>query len=204
MEIKKHISAVLKREMDKRGLNFMEFSAELDIPRTTLQGYLKGTSSPRADSLEQLADKLGISLAELVSGKEHPKNKGVACLEPVSAEISMLHPCARPMAQEAFSLLQYAFQQSESLSALADSADAEETPDILYHYCLHELRTPPRRFPAYGILVKERTPKGWKTIAVVAPFSRDKKAVAQFAERCTRLQLSPRHLLDAIQDFLAP
>lgn len=92
MEIKKRISVVLKSEMEKRGLNFMEFSAELDIPRTTLQGYLKGTSSPRADSLEELADKLGISLAELVSGKEQPKNKGAACLEPVFAKFRRFTP----------------------------------------------------------------------------------------------------------------
>ena len=63
LEIKKNISATLKREMDKRGLNFMEFSTEQGIPRTTLQGYLKGISSPRTDTLEELAKKLGISPA---------------------------------------------------------------------------------------------------------------------------------------------
>ncbi len=69
LEIKENIAATLKREMDKRGVNFMEFSTELGIPRTTLQGYLKGTSSPRADSLEDLAGKLGLSPAEL--GRVH-------------------------------------------------------------------------------------------------------------------------------------
>ena len=62
MTIEKNIMATLKREMDKRGVNYAEFSAEINIPRTTLQGYLNDTSHPRADSMENLADKLGISV----------------------------------------------------------------------------------------------------------------------------------------------
>lgn len=202
MEIKKHIAATLKREMEKRGLNFMEFSTELGIPRTTLQGYLKGTSSPRADSLEELAGKLGISPAELVSGKESPGNTGVSCLDPVLVELSALHPQALPVAQDAVSLLQYAFQLSEDLYAPKETAAAEGPSGAAYRYFLHELKAPLHRSPAYGILVKEHVDEGWVTIAVVAPFSRDKDAVAQLAKRCTELQLSPEHLLDTIQDFL--
>lgn len=203
MDIKKHISATLKREMEKRGLNFMEFSTELGIPRTTLQGYLKGTSSPQADSLEELADKLGISPAELVSGKEPPGNAGISCLEPVLMELPALHPRALPIAQDAISLLQYAFRLSDDLSAPEKTASAEEPAGAVYQYFLHELRAPLHRSPAYGILVKERVGEDWVTIAVVAPFSRDKDAVTQLANRCTELQLSPEHLLDAIQDFLS-
>ena len=70
MDINKNISAVLRRELDRRGLNFMEFAKDLDIPRTTLYGYLKGTTSPRADSLEELAKKLGISPAELIADRK--------------------------------------------------------------------------------------------------------------------------------------
>lgn len=202
MEIKKHISATLKREMEKRGLNFMEFSTELGIPRTTLQGYLKGTSSPRADSLEELADKLGISPAELVSGKEPAGNAGISCLDPILAELSALHPRALPIAQDAISLLQYAFRLSDDLSAPKKAA-AEEPAGAVYRYFLHELGVPLHRSPAYGILVKEHVDENWVTIAVVAPFSRDKDAVTQLAKRCTELQLSPEHLLDTIQDFLS-
>ena len=54
MKIEKNIMATLKREMDRRGMNYAEFSAEIGIPRTTLQGYLNGTSHPRADSIENL------------------------------------------------------------------------------------------------------------------------------------------------------
>lgn len=100
--------------------------------------------------------------------------------------------------------MQFAFRQSDFLYKPSDISDAEEIPGMTYRYCLHRLKAPPHRIPAYGILVKERTERGWEVIAVVAPFSRDKEAVELFAERCTRLQLSPKHLLDAIQDFLVP
>ncbi|WP_367272227.1 helix-turn-helix domain-containing protein [uncultured Dysosmobacter sp.] len=68
MQIEKNIAATLRSEMERQGKTLMEFSTELGIPRSTLQGYLKGTSHPRADSMEELAYKLGISLADLVSG----------------------------------------------------------------------------------------------------------------------------------------
>lgn len=55
----------------RRGVNYAEFSAEINIPRMTLQGYLNGTSYLRTDSMENLVDKLGISVAEFVSGEEH-------------------------------------------------------------------------------------------------------------------------------------
>lgn len=202
MEIKENISATLKREMDKRGLNFMEFAAELDVPRTTLRGYLKGTSSPRADSLEELAKKLDISPAELVAGKEYPSSTGVYCLDPVLLELPSLHPLVLPAAQDAVSLLHRLFRLSSDLNALDEKTAPEEPPDALYRYFLHELKSPSYHSPAYGILMKERFAGSWATIAVVAPFSHDRAAVTQIIRRCTKLQLSPEHLLDVVQDFL--
>lgn len=202
MEIKETISATLKREMDKRGLNFMEFSTELGIPRTTLQGYLKGTSSPRADTLEELAKKLGISPAELVAGKEYPDSMGISCLDPVLLELPSLHPLVLPAAENAVSLLQYVFRLSSDLNALDERTVPEEPSDAIYRYFLHELKSPSHHSPGYGILVKERFAESWATIAVVAPFSHDRAAVTQIIQRCTKLQLSPEHLLDIVQDFL--
>lgn len=202
LEIKKNISATLKREMDKRGLNFMEFSTELGIPRTTLQGYLKGTSSPRADTLEELAEKLGVSPAELVAGKEHPDSMGISCLDSVLLELPSLHPFVLPAAQNAVSVLQYVFRLSSDLNALDEKTAPEEPPDAAYRYFLHELKSPSHHSPAYGILVKERFAGSWATIAVIAPFSHDRAAVMQIVQRCTKLQLSSDHLLDVVQDFL--
>lgn len=202
LEIKENISAALKREMDKRGLNFMEFSRELDIPRTTLQGYLKGTSSPRADTLEDLAKKLGISPAELIAGTEDPRSAGVPCLDALLLELPSLHPLVLPAAQDAISLLQYLFRLSSDLCILDEMMSAAESPDALYRYFLHEVQSPSQNAPAFGILMKERFAENWATVAVISPFSNDRAAVLQIIQHCTKLQLSPEHLLDVVQDFL--
>lgn len=69
------VSVVLPQKIRKVGVMIsyiptfvntkVHFAASKGIPRTTLRGHLKGTSYPRADSLEELAGKLGIFPAEL-------------------------------------------------------------------------------------------------------------------------------------------
>ena len=98
MTIEKNIMATLKREMDKRGVNYAELSAEIDIPRTTLQGYLNGTSHPRADSMENLTDKLRISVAELVSGEEQSVSASDSDFNQILSTIPAIHPMALPAA----------------------------------------------------------------------------------------------------------
>ncbi len=202
MEIEKNIMATLKREMDRRGVSYAGFSEEIGIPRSTLQSYLKGTSCPRADSLEALADKLGLSVAELVSGEECPSHTGISCLDQVLAEIPLLHPRALVIAQEAVSLLQTAFQMSNDLHGIETPDVDEQFPEAVYQYCLHEMRDDSHDVPIYGILVKEHCQDRWVTVSLIAAFSHDGDAVLHLIERCTRLQLSPEHLLDVVQDFL--
>ncbi len=190
MTIEKNIAATLKETMRKREQTMAEFSEALDIPRTTLQGYLSGTSCPRADSIEYLADRLGIPVAALVSGPGGLD--GVACLEPLALEIRALHPRAQTVAEHAAALLRSAFQLSDSLYGL------EETPpEGRYHYLPLPLHG------GYGILAKEREGEGWRTAAVAAPVSRDIREAARLAELCNRCQLAPEQLLDVVQDFLA-
>lgn len=202
MKIERNISATLRKELSKRGIRFQDFARELGIPRTTLTGYMKGTSHPRADSLEYLAEKLGISLSELVSGDGSPHSDGLPCIEPVLMEIPALHPRAIPIARDAASLLQDAFRLSDDLYGLKENEPEDESSDEVYRYFLHEMMIPSYRSPAYGILAKQRFGQGWVTITLVSAFSHDKRAVEQLAARCTELQLSPIHLLDVIQDFL--
>ncbi len=203
MQIEKNIAATLKNEMEKRGGTLMEFSLELGIPRSTLQGYLKGTSHPRADSLEELAEKLGISVAELVSGTEYAGGAGMSCLEPIRLEMQGFHPQAQALAREALSLLRTAFRVSDELNGIDPLWNAPEKPDDTYHYCLYEMWDPFCGTHVYGILGKKRSVHGWVTVAVAAPFSRDRTAVARLTKRCTELQISPVHILDVIHDFLA-
>ena len=202
MKIEKNIMATLKREMDKRGVNYVGLSAEIDIPRTTLQGYLNGTSHPRADSIENLADKLGISVAQLVSGEEHPAPVSNPDFDQILSNILTLHPKVLPAAQQAALLLKTLFQMSDDLYAAEKKVADIPCQDQSYLYCLHEMWDPFRRSTSYGILVKERICGSWSTIAIVAPFSANRTAVLDLIDHCARLQLAPGHLLDVVQDFL--
>ena len=185
MNIDKNIAAKLKREMSKRGVNYAEFAEELGIPRTTMQGYVKGSSNPRADSMEELANRLGISVAELVSEEEYPAHTGNACLDELISMLPTLHPLARPAAIDAVSMLKIAFQLCE------DS------------YCLHESRNLRSRPPSYGILVKRNSTSEPALSALVAPFSSDRAAVLDLIDRCAKAQLPPAKLVDEVQNFLA-
>lgn len=201
MEIEKNIIATLEREMSKRGVNYVGLSAEIGIPRTTLHGYLKGTSHPRSDSLEELAEKLGITLAELVSGDEY-SHTGISCLDQVFGEISTLHPVVFPVAREAASLLQTMFRMSDDLYELDGHFISTQATEEDYKYCLHELKEPSLCNPSYGILMKRRCQDIWSTVAIVSPISRDRAAVLDLIALCDKLRLSPEHLLDVVQDFL--
>ena len=68
MQIEKNIAATLRRRMDEAGKTKLEFSRDLGIPRSTLQGYLRGEKGLRSDSIEELAKRLGMSPAQLISG----------------------------------------------------------------------------------------------------------------------------------------
>jgi transcriptional regulator with XRE-family HTH domain len=67
-EVQAHIAKNLKRAMQERGQTLLEFSEELGISRTAMQQYLRGTANPTVDTLATIAEQLGISLGELVSG----------------------------------------------------------------------------------------------------------------------------------------
>lgn len=55
----------------------------------------------------------------------------------------------------------------------------------------------------YGILCKQKLNETWVPVAVAAPFYADMDAVTALAEKCTRLQLSPEHLIDVVPDFIS-
>ena len=63
MQIEKNIAATLQRRMDEAGKTKLEFSRDLGIPRSTLQGYLRGEKGLRSDSIEERAKRLGMSPA---------------------------------------------------------------------------------------------------------------------------------------------
>ena len=68
MPIKENISDAIHRYQRTRSLTLREVARELDIPWASLEGYASGRANPRADTLEVLAEKLGVPITELVSG----------------------------------------------------------------------------------------------------------------------------------------
>ena len=133
LKIAKNIAAILQRELRASGKTKLEFSQELGIPRSTLQGYLKGEACPRADSIETLAAGLSISPAQLVSGLEGVQGAVLPSLDALRRAIPTLHPQAQSIAEEAVALWETALRTSaklERLDALIRNAvdeDAEGT-----------------------------------------------------------------------------
>ena len=55
----------------------------------------------------------------------------------------------------------------------------------------------------YGLICKHRQGSRWVPVAVAAPFSSDCDALTALAEKYTRLQLPPEHLIDVVSDFIS-
>ena len=177
MQIEKNIAATLQRRMDEAGKTKLEFSRDLGIPRSTLQGYLRGEKGLRSDSIEELAKRLGMSPAQLISGP------GAAeAVSPAANAASSLaqHSLVRALAEE---IVEAALRRSGEWAGL-DAAETGNAPDGAYRYALYELDGE------------------WKTVAMIAPFSNDSAATAHLARLCTGQQLEPIHILDVIHDFM--
>ena len=67
MEIRANIAETIRRAMRERGENLTEFSASMDIPLSSMKEYANGTKNVRADTIELLAQKLGMPPAVLIS-----------------------------------------------------------------------------------------------------------------------------------------
>lgn len=67
MKIQQNIKHNLRLAMSQRNLSLTEFADELGIARSSLQCYLEGTSNPRADTIQLIAQKLDIPLHALIA-----------------------------------------------------------------------------------------------------------------------------------------
>lgn len=217
MQIEKNIAATLQNKMRESGKTKLEFSKELGIPRSTLQGYLKGEKCLRSDSIEELAKSLHISSAQLIAGPEYTGAFKPFSMCALLAELQVLHPQAQALAREAASLLDAAFRISEEWKRLDAQSTAfvqenpidaqpapvvHEDPNAAYRYILYEEYGFGRIPYAYGLLRQKRQADGWITIAIAAPFSNNRSGVVQLAECCTEHQLDPIHFLDVLHDFM--
>lgn len=67
MNIHNNIALFLKQYLLRSNMTKEECADALGIAKSSLQSYLNGTGNPRADTIEQIANSLNVSIAELVS-----------------------------------------------------------------------------------------------------------------------------------------
>ena len=77
-EIQENIAQKLRAAMKHRQKTIAGFADELGISQTALKNYMRGESNPRADTITLLAERLGLTPAELISGiqkeADHPRH----------------------------------------------------------------------------------------------------------------------------------
>ena len=69
MPIKKNIAAFLQRYREENHLSIAELSIELGIAKSATVEYLNGDGNPRADTVDMIAEKCGVSAAEVISAQ---------------------------------------------------------------------------------------------------------------------------------------
>ena len=73
----------------------------------------------------------------------------------------------------------------------------------LYRYEILQMKEVYLSPVRYGLICKHRQGSRWLPVAVAAPFSCDWDTLTALAEKCTRLQLPPEHLIDVVSDFVS-
>ena len=117
MNIQKNIAATLKAAMAERDLTLVEFAEEIGIARTSLQGYLKEESNPRADTIELLSERLNISPSVLIAGPE----AHIPGLEELAED--EVHPLLVPLLQQCHCIFAEIIRLSALLSKMPESGE---------------------------------------------------------------------------------
>ena len=73
MSIKENLARNLKNYMTENGKKLDPFAEELQIARSSLQKYLNGTGNPNMDTIEQMAEKMKISICALIGEPSEKK-----------------------------------------------------------------------------------------------------------------------------------
>ena len=68
MQIQQNMATVIRVVKEARGESLAEFSAKLEISRSSLQEYLSGHGNPNISTIEHLAEKLGVDPIFLLTG----------------------------------------------------------------------------------------------------------------------------------------
>ena len=99
IENRKKISQNINRLIQERGVTQVEIHNHTKIPRSTLTGYVKGTSTPNSGNIQKIADFFGVRKSEIDPRFKTPKNISrvtemveipvlgeIACGDPITAE----------------------------------------------------------------------------------------------------------------------
>ncbi len=83
MLLRKNLTDTMNALRRSRGLSITAFSEEAGISRSSMQSLLKGTGNPRMDTVEQVASRLRLDPAMLLSGalSEQQLNVAVSLLQ---------------------------------------------------------------------------------------------------------------------------
>ena len=201
MDTKNSFATTLKQVRIARGMSMQEFPEEAGIALSSLVGYEAGRRLPRGDTVEQIAARLHISPASLISVFPSDDLGLRPCLEYISSYIQSMHPNTRTSAGHALDLLLLAARTSADLFSMESHAAPPEDPSAIFRYILHE--THPS--PSYGMLVEELRDGVWSAFAVFAPFSRDRLTALQVVFSANALQLPPdRFFSDVLPELLPP
>lgn len=123
MDIQKNIAAAMRAAMEESQLSLTEFSKELGIGKSSLQAYLNCQQNMRLDTIELIAERMGITPAELVSGissADKPQTPG-----------ENLHPLLEPIEKEFLAVNQFLTVISDRLYKL--EAQLEEKGEDVPH-----------------------------------------------------------------------
>ena len=90
MSIKENLSENLKKYKLEKDMTLEEFAEFLHISRSALQSYLAGEGNPGIDTLEHMADRLEISVYELIGAPLEEKKD----MEKIKEMLLKLIKCA--------------------------------------------------------------------------------------------------------------
>lgn len=94
MGIGKNIAVNILQYKRDRKLSTVELAAELHLSVSTTQKYLNGDGNPRANTLEMLAQQMGISVVDLISGPS-PETGQAQDVIHAANELAALPPARR-------------------------------------------------------------------------------------------------------------
>lgn len=109
LELRKVISSKLLFLLEQKDITQADLSDRLKIPRSTLNGYFKGTSTPNPGNIQKLADFFEVkksdidprfnkvsNIIEIKQTKSIPILGAIACGEPILAEENIMDSIAFP------------------------------------------------------------------------------------------------------------